>query len=235
VAFSIGPSWGGEVRIGNDEIGLPFWSSGKMAFLAAYKRIKFGFELPFHPGRNTSELVPPFTLRGRKLNGTRGILGEFDFGSVGGLLSITRLTSHDTHALTDPSGFYYITGMLQLYYSFGISLNPTDLVRLKLGLGVHRINKARLEFTPAETIIPRPHTDFVSPYLKFEYLNKGINDRFVASVQFYDLVLLLGGSVEIVPGVVSLEAKYAWQVAPNLREWQNPGFFIVSPRVQFAF
>jgi hypothetical protein len=100
---------------------------------------------------------------------------------------------------------------------------------------VHRINKARLEFTPAETIIPRPHTDFVSPYLKFEYLNKGINDRFVASVQFYDLVLLLGGSVEIVPGVVSLEAKYAWQVAPNLREWQNPGFFIVSPRVQFAF
>ena len=58
-SFRVGPVWGGEVRMGNDELGLPFWESGKTSFLAMYKQVKVGFELPTSIGRNNSEFIFP--------------------------------------------------------------------------------------------------------------------------------------------------------------------------------
>jgi hypothetical protein len=238
-----GPTWGGEVRIGNDEIGFPFWSSGKMAFMAVYDNtVKFGFELPFQPGRSTSELFPPFIIRGRLLNGTRGIVGECDFGAVGGSVSITRFTDSDADALTDRGDFFYLTGIVNAYYSFGVALDPSNLVRVKVGGGIHRINEASLQRTPVDggtryedQIVRGPQTLFASPFVRFEYVNKEITEHFKASLQFYDLTLLIGGTVEVLPNVLYVDAKYAWPIGPDLKKWQNPDFFIISPRIRVSF
>jgi hypothetical protein len=241
--FKIGPSWGGEVRIGSDEIGFPFWSSGKTLYLVTYKRIKFGFELPFRPGLHTTETFPPFTIQSRKLNGTRGIVGEFDFGPVGGMVSFSRLTDLDTRDLTDPDDFAYVTSILQGYYSFGISLTPTNLIRVKIGVGSHRVGKSRLVRTPLdsahtkfeESVISERQSNFASPYIKIEYLSKDVNQRFGGSLQYYDYGLLTTAWLEIIPNYVSLEMKYAWPLLRDPNKWENSSFLIISPRLRLSF
>jgi hypothetical protein len=243
LAFKIGPTWGGEVKIGNDEIGFPFWSSGKMALMATYKRVKFGFELPFEPGRFQSELFPPFTLKGRKLNGSRGVVGELDLGVFGGGFSVSRITLDDRSALTDPKDFAYVSGILQAYYSFGISLDPTNLVRVKVGAGVHRVNEASIRKVPLdssntrfdEIVAQGAQSHFVSPYLKLEYLNKDATDRYSGSFQYYDMTLVVTAAMDIIRNVLSVELKYAWPISPDLKKWQNPSFIIVSPRLRISY
>jgi hypothetical protein len=254
--FKAGPTWGGEIRIGNDEIGFPFWSSGKTAFMVTYgNNVKLGFELPFTPGRNSSEFFPPFIIRGRKLNGTRGIVGEVDFGVIGAFMSVGRLTDSDLGALalgvglqstdsTDlPASFTYISGIIQAYYSFGVAFDPTNLIRVKLGVGVHRINRAFLADPQLSTTGTEPgrlidHGDahvVASPYLKLEYVNKEITERFKASLQFYNLTLVTTGTVELYPDILTIEAKYVWPLNPKIEQWQNPEFFIVSPHLRITF
>ena len=243
LAFKIGPTWGGEVKIGNDEIGFPFWSSGKMAIMATYKRVKFGFEIPFQPGRSTSELFPPFTLKSRKLSGSRGVVGEADLGVFGGSFSVTRVTMDDRSSLTDPKDFAYVSGILQGYYSFGISLDPINLVRVKVGAGVHRVNEGHIERVPldstntrfGEMIAQGPQSHFAGPYLKIEYLNKDVTDKFSASFQYYDMTLVVTAAMDIIRNVLSVELKYAWPISPDLKKWQNPDFIIVSPRLRISY
>ena len=241
--FKVGPTWGGEVKLGNDELGFPFWSSGKTAYMATYKRVKFGFEYPFHPGRFSSQVFPPFTIRGRMLNGTRGLVGEFDFGAVGGSFSVTRLTEGDFGSLTDPNYFAYISTFAQAYYSFGISLNPTNLVRVKVGMGFHRIREAQLVQTPldpsgtqfTQSLSLIRQNQYGSPYLKFEYLNRDIPERFGASLQYYDYIILTTAWLEVVPNILRLELKYSWTILRDLRRWENTDFVMISPRIRFSF
>lgn len=240
--FKIGPSWGGEVRIGSDEIGFPFWSSGKTLYFVTYKRIKFGFELPFRPGLHTTETFPPFTIQSRKLNGTRGIVGEFDFGPVGGMVSFTRLTDLDTRDLTNPDDFAYVTSIVQGYYSFGISLTPTNLIRVKVGVGSQRVGKSRLVRTPLDSahtkfegsVISEHQSNFASPYIKIEYLSKDVSQRFGGSLQYYDYGLLATAWLEIIPNYLSLEMKYAWPLLRDPKKWENGSFLIISPRLRLS-
>jgi hypothetical protein len=240
--FKIGPSWGGEVRVGSDEIGFPFWASGKTSYLLTYNRIKFGFELPFRPGLHTTETFPPFTIRSRRLNGTRGIVGEFDLGPVGGIASFTRLTDLDTRDLTNSNDFAYITTIVQAYYSFGISLTPTNLIRVKVGLGFHRVTEAQLVRTPLdsahtqfeESVVTRRPTNYPSPYIKIEYLNKDESQRFGGSLQYYDFGLLTTAWLEIIPKYLSIEMKYAWPLLRDPKKWENSSFLIISPRLRFS-
>jgi len=236
--FKAGPKWGGEIRFGNDELGYPFWSSGNISFLASYERIKFGFGIPFTGGRNASEFFPPFVIRGRQLNGTRGLVAEADFGPVGGKVSMTRLSEKDLDGLTDPTLFYYLTGITQAWYSFGVAITPTTLVRARVGGGVHRVNEATLGVNPmtSATVIGRgPNQNVFSPYVKLEFLNQHSSDEYGLSIQFYELTFLFTGSLEIIPNILSLEAKYCWPISPDRPPWQTPEFLIVSPHVRYSF
>jgi len=233
-----GPTWGGEIRIGGDELGYPFWSAGKVAFLVSSDRVKFGFEIPLAAGLHAPELFPPFVIRKRQLDGTRGFVAEADFGPVGGKVSFTRLSDSDLDNLTDPRLFYYVTGVAQAYYSFGVALNPTNIVRVKVGGGVHRVNQASVTGQTGGsggTIVTGLSSEFLTPYLKFEFLNRDQSDKFGLSVQFYELTFLFTGNLEIVPNILSLEAKYTWPIAPDRPPWQSPEFFIVSPHIRLSF
>jgi hypothetical protein len=239
IAFRSGPDWGGEVRLGTDEICFPFWSSGQTSFLATYDNVKFGIALPFIWGRNSSDLFPPFLLRGRTLNGTRGVVGEFDFGPIGGYLSATQLTKNDQSHLTDPNDFYYVTGIGQLFYSFAVNLDLNNLVRIKVGFGIHRVSNARIVTTPLtpggtdfhESLDIKGVQNLASPLLKFDFINRSVTDKFTASLTYYNLTLMLTGSMELVPGVLSLEAKYAVPIASTLDPWVSPDLFVFSPRL----
>ena len=243
VAFRSGPDWGGEVRLGTDEICFPFWSSGQTSFLATYKNVKFGVALPFIWGKNSFDVFPPFNLRGRTLNGTRGVVGDFDFGSIGGYLSATRLTKDDQSNLTDPNSFYYVTAIVQLYYSFAVNLDLTNLVRVKVGAGFQKVNHARIVRTPLtpggtdfqQSLDGLGSSNLGSPILKFEYINRNVTDRFTASMMFYDLTLLFVGSMELIPGTLSLEAKYAVTISPNPDPWISPDLFVITPRLMIRW
>ena len=239
IAFRSGPDWGGEVRLGTDEICFPFWSSGQTSFLATYKNVKFGIALPFIWGRKSFDVFPPFDFRGRTLNGTRGVVGDFDFGSIGGYLSATRLTQDDQSNLTDPNNFYYVTAIVQLYYSFAVNLDLTNLIRVKVGAGFQRVNHASIVRTPLtsggtnfqESVDNMGVTNLGSPILKFEYINRNVTDKFTASLMFYDMTLLITGSMELVPGILSLEAKYAVTIRPNPDPWESTDLFVFTPRL----
>jgi hypothetical protein len=182
-------------------------------------------------------VFPPFILRGRTLNGTRGVVGEFDFGSIGGYLSSTRLTKYDQVDLTDPNNFYYVVAIGQLYYSFAVNLDPTNLVRVKVGVGYQRVDHASIVRTPLtpggtdfqESVDVMGSNSVGSPILKFEYINRNVTDRFTASLMYYNLTLLLTGRMELVPGVLSLEAKYAVQILSSRDPWTSPDLFVFTP------
>ena len=237
IRFRVGELWGGEYKIGNEEINFPFWTSGKMAFLATYKGIKLGFELPFTGGQGPSDAFPPFILRPRKLNGTRGLAGEFDFGPFGGKLSFTRLTSDDLDALTDPNNFYYITNYAQAWFSFGVGLTPSNFVRAKVGGGTHRVNQAMLGTAPdgSTDVVPLSTQDFFSPYLKFEYLNEDIAEHFRVSVQYYDVTLVSTAYLEVVENLVGIELMYVWPLSADRPAWQNPEFLMITPHISVNF
>ena len=237
--FRIGPQWGGEVRLGVDEINNPLWANGTMEVLGTFNRLAFGFVLPFGAGKTNVNLFPPFLFRGRRLTGARGFMTEADLGAFGGLFSVTRFSSNDSAMATDPKQFDFVSGILNLYYSFGVALDPTNLLRAKVGLGVHRITDAALipvdGSSGTEYVGLGNMTTIVSPYLKVEYLNRDVSDHYLASIQWYNLTVMLTGNMEIIPNLLSLEVKYVWPIAGDLKRWSYPEFFVISPTLHIAF
>jgi len=242
-AFKVAPDWGGEFRLGNDEIGFPFWSSGNMSILATYQPVKFGFQLPFTGGTSASNSVPGLKIQPRTLNGTRGLVGEADFGSFGAFISVSQLDADNLSGITNKNDFAYITGIVQLYYSFGVALDQTNFLRFRGGVGMHRVKEAQLVEVPVDPtgtqfetqIVGLGSTDVKSPYVKFEYVNRESSERWAASVQFYDLTLMFRGLMEIVPDYVSIEVKYVFALGQELPSWRPKDFFMISPRVRFWF
>ena len=131
LAVRVGPTWGGEIRLGIDEINTPFWANGTAAILATYRRARFGIVLPLSGGRHNLEFFDPFLFRARRLTGARGFLGEIDLGSFGGLLSITRFSVNDLSTALNSNSFAFVAGIVNVYYSFGVGLNSTNFVRAK--------------------------------------------------------------------------------------------------------
>ena len=242
LSFRVGPVWGGEIRMGNDELGLPFWTSGKTSFLAMYKQVKVGFELPTPMGKNSSDKFL-FPVRNRLLSGTRGVTGEFDFGYLGGYISATRFTSNDLSTVTDPSKFYYITAELLGYSSFGFSITPTSWARLKVGVGFHQVREGSLtpagvDSTGAPTggqLLEMNSTDFSSPYIRFEYLHQDHDEAYGGGIQYYNASILSSAWLQIVPRILRVELKFSKPILRTLRDWENPDFIIISPRLFLSF
>jgi hypothetical protein len=79
------------------------------------------------------------------------------------------------------------------------------------------------------------HKNVISPYLKIEYLYHETSDALRASLQYYNLTLMLAGAVEIVPGILGIEAKYVWPLGGKLETWEYPEFFLLSPTLHINF
>jgi hypothetical protein len=237
IQFRAGQHWGGEFKLGNEEINFPFWTSGRMAFMASYDGVKLGFVLPFEGGLHESDAFPPFVIRSRRLTGARGIVGSADFGLFGGTFSVARLTKNDVSAVPDPAAFYHISTFAQAYFSFGVGLTHTTSVRVKVGGGLHQVKESTLGMTPdgGNQINEVATNDFYSPYLKFEFLSETAGRDVRVSVQFYDISLMNSLYLEVVDNLLGLELMYMWPLAADRPEWQNPEFLILTPHIYVSF
>jgi len=56
-----------------------------------------------------------------------------------------------------------------------------------------------------------------------------------AGVQFFDLTIAFFGSIEIIPNILSIEASYYWPISPSTRPYENPDFFLVTPKLRIGF
>lgn len=236
----VGEFWGGEVRLGNDELNLPFWSSGTYVVLATYKRLKIGVSLPFSGGRATSELISPLILWGRRLSGGRGITSEFDLGVVGGHILISRFSINDRDMFLDQDHTSFISGSMLLYYSFGVALGPATAARAKVGGGLMRIEDGSIVQGRPDLNLEPLYTggdsrDYLSPYLKFELHHTGVSERYGASLQFYNMTVMFTASLEILRDFLQIEARYVWPLSSGILAWQIPNQFIVSPKFHFVF
>ncbi len=237
LSVQAGDHWGGEVRLGFDEANLPFWTSGTAQLLATYDRAKFGVLVPVYGGRYGSGLFPPFTIRPRHLNGAPGVAASMDFGAVGASLAFLNMNGDYLTSLTDTARFSYLSGFVILYSSFGVELDRSSYARAKLGAGVRRILQAAVVpgIPPApDNLRPLGQQTAVSPYVTLEYLRNTESGFIRAGVQFFDLTVNFFGSLEIIPNVLSIEARYLWPVAPSLREWENPDYLLVSPKLRIG-
>lgn len=234
--FRIGPNWGAAIKIGNDEIGLPFWTSGDLAFFATYKQLKVGFQLPVGLGRTSGDQFPLFPIRNRLLTGTRGIVAEADFGPAGGHFFSSRLTSADAPTIPDIKDYFYITGELVAYYSFGFSLNNQNFIRAKVGGGMDQVSEGTANPpVPGGALVQLQTTTFGNLYMSIDYLHDVPSERFGAGIQFYDYSILTTAWLDIIPRSLRIELKYAKIISRTERPWETPDFVIVSPKYLFAF
>jgi hypothetical protein len=186
-------------------------------------------------GLNAGDKFPLFPVRSRGLNGTSGIVGEFDAGSLGGMFSSTRLTGSDVSslALFDSSKFYYISEIALGYFSFGFSLNPENFIRVKMGGGYDQVQFAQL--APSSAVHNLGQVNYNSYYMNVQYLHDVPDEEFGASLQFYDFSVMGTAWIDILPNKLSIKLKYSRIVSRPLRPWETQDFIIISPEYRWSF
>jgi hypothetical protein len=153
-------SFGLQVRVGNDEVGLPFWSSGTgQAFLILRNKIfeqsvfKFGLAFPFGVGEtSTSTLFPA-----RKLAGGFGFVAEGTIPSfnipaglnlpIGFSVQYVAPFKKNSSVVNVANGatIYYPAFIGTIYFPFVVDLSPrrhTSFVQLQVGFGWEDVEEA---------------------------------------------------------------------------------------------
>lgn len=234
-----GNDWGAEVKLGNDELGYPMWTSGNLAVMALYKRIKIGVQLPFAGGTATTSFLGT-NVQPRKLNGSYGVVGEFDFAFVGGSFTLGNRRKDIDGTFADPNNIYSIRTSAQMWYSYTLSINEkANLMRVKFGAGMHALAHDILlpmrEGKPAEITSREVMRYFWSPYLKVEFMNHQFSNRFGASLQYYKEWGLATAWLEIIPNTLRVEAKAAMPLLRSHQVWEPTHFvaFAIPYTVSF--
>lgn len=238
VNVTVGNRWGGEVRIGDDDFGYMFWSSGNVAFLVGYKRVKIGVHVPFPGGRTPGTVLESFWTP-RRMDGTYGLTGDFDFVNVGGsfIFGLRRTDIHGTFA--NPDSITTIRNMAQVWYSNVISDNAnTSLLRYKVGIGFHQLGHDAVYTWPGTTNVTvettEPPSSYVSPYIKLEYMNQQSAERFGASVQYYNRWILGSAWLEVIPNYMRLEVRVGAPVFHKPEYWEPTHFLTLNIPIAFS-
>jgi hypothetical protein len=238
-SLRFGSDWGAEVKLGNDELGYPMWTSGNIAFLALYKRIKLGVQLPFAGGTANS---PFFGVRvkPRRLDGSYGVAGEFDFAFVGGAFTLGGRRTDVDGTFADPTSIYSIRTSAQIWYSYTLDINnKANLMRVKFGAGMHSISRDALVSvtgTSSSEIVPIDFTRyFWSPYIKIEFMNQQFTNRFGASVQYYKEWGLATAWLEIISNTLRLEVKGAMPLLRSRQAWEPSNIVAVTIPYTISF
>ena len=229
---------GAEVRIGDDDFGYPFWSSGNVSFLVIYGRAKIGAHVPFAGGRTPGGILQNIWTP-RRIDGTYGVTGDFDFVSLGGSFIFGLRRTDIDGTFVNPDSIVSIRNMAQIWYSDVLSnRDNTNLLRYKIGIGFHQIgHDAIMNIRPgAVTTVEttEPPTSYVSPYIKLEYLNQQSSERFGASLQYYNEWILGGAWLEIVPNFMRLELKAGAPVFRKAEYWEATHFLTLTIPITFS-
>ncbi len=238
VRIRFGNMWGMEVKLGNDELGLPFWTSGNLAVFALYNQIKVGGQIPFKWGTQSSSVLSS-VWKPRSLNGTYGVTGEFDWAYAGGsfLVGFPRTDTDGTFA--DTNNIYTIKAAGQVWYSFTVNTNNSaNLYRFKTGLGIELIGLSTFnKGTPGisqDEIEPVGNRLLWSPYFKVDYMNQQFARRFGISGQYFRDIALVNLWLEIIPEQLRVEVKFSSILTRERDPWEPPYFFTLSIPYTFS-
>ncbi len=231
--------WGTEIKVGYDEIGFPFWSSGSARMFLTIDHLKLGVLVPINTGLSQPDLLGPVTLLSRKLNGAPGFAVEF-FQPLSSNKKIElRFTSGSMAKLepddqiTDTSDAYFIHTVGQIDYAQDFSFGGGNyLFTAKIGMGFHRIGRAALQADKTFNTIEK--NDYGSPYIKLDYVRHGIQ-MYGFEVQYYSSIVSLTAWTELVKNFVYIDVKYSTPLFRSPQSWEQPYFFMLSPRFRFAF
>lgn len=237
-SMNFGNTWGAEIRIGDDDFGYPFWSSGNLGFLVIYKRAKIGAHIPFVGGRTPGSGLENFWTP-RRIDGTYGLTGEFDFVNFGGSFIFGLRRTDVDGSYVNPDTIITIRNMAQVWYSNVISDNANGhMLRYKIGAGFHQLGHDQVYKWPGTTRVTvettEPPTSYVSPYIKLEYVNQQSPERFGASLQYYSEWILGSAWLEIIPNCMRLELKAGAPVFRTHEYWESTHFLTLSIPITFS-
>jgi hypothetical protein len=255
VSLRFGNEWGIVGRIGDDELGYPFWSTGNARILASYKSLKIGAWLPMHGGLETGSAATPgsqvVTSTTRLLNGSDGLAGEFEFewetirinsesfpyAAFGGTFAFGGLSGRREEYMTrNLDSLYYIASIIQGYYAFDFLFDTKrQNLNVHVGASYHKVNLGKAVVVDGKYSIFKggePQT-FFDPVIRVEYRNYRF-DRFRVTAQFTRLLMFTGWA-EIVPPFLYGEIKYSAVVFRNPRPWEHSSYLYGTIGFKFDF
>jgi hypothetical protein len=228
---------GVEVQMGQEEIGYHFWSTGSVQVAGMFDDFKVGILAPLALGKSGPELTQPLTIRPRKLTGTKGVALEYDPAvfngrlmarfSVGGLTGVTN-----PELLAGEGPVYTVHSVAQLTYARQVKFEGSGQLTLRGGIGFHQVWTG--EVASGGTIATTDKENFVSPILDLEYIHHG-ERQYGIGVQYYSAILFARMWVEIIRDFVFVDLKYYTPAFRAAKPWEQPYFFMISPRVQVVY
>lgn len=251
-SLRFGNEWGIEGRIGNDELGYPFWSSGNTWIMGRYKSIKLGAWVPINGGIDRPQggtLVRTSTTR--LLNGSDGIVGEFEFewepiriasesfpyAAIGGRFGFGGLSGRREEYLTSNlDSLYFISAVVQGYYAFDFLFDEKrQNLNVHLGATYHRVNLGKAVVVGGKYSIFKAGEPeaFIDPYIRIEYRNYRY-DRFRVTAQYSRLLMFIGWA-EVVPPFIYAEVKFSTVVFRKPRAWEHQNYIYGTVGVKFDF
>lgn len=229
----IGEDWGVVGRVGDDEIGYPFWSSGQAWLMLSYRSIiKLGARLPVHGGLSDFDLG----LRERLINGSTGVGGEFEFawdflqpawsnfsyGAIGGLFSTGSLGQRRPEYLTpDFSRLYSIPAVAQAYYAFDYLFDSArQNIAVRVGVSHYQVSVSK---TSGLDIVKAGNSEKIwGPMIRIDYLNQRFK-WFKLGAQYSNLLMLTAWT-ELLPRYIYAELKYSAVVGRDPKLWEHKNY-----------
>jgi len=230
--------WGGEVRVGLDDIGYPFWSGGEAEMLAIIDQLKLGVVLPLNVGLGDNNIAGPVNILGRRLNGGTGFAIEYHMkigeGNVSMHFVTETLNKKDSiDSFTNDNNVYFVHAMAQVLYSRRIFvIDNENFLTMKVGFGYHQIDRGMVQ--PNLSVTTTDRFDYYSPVFRIDYLRQGMR-TYGITAQIYSENLYLAAWIELLQNFFYVDVKYNLPVVRQPLPWEQPNFFMISPRIRFAF
>lgn len=227
-----------EAKLGHEEIGYHFWSTGDFRVMAILDQLKVGVMIPFRYGNNQASTVGPLTIRPRRLSGSRGVAAEYchpwDQHSLSARFSVGEITEIGTPELyVDLNRSYYLHTVGQLFYSRELAFGGTKhLFTLSGGLGFHQIALAETELSGKVTASEK--NNFLSPLAKIDYIHQG-STLYGIGLQYYSGIFHFKGWLEVIKNFIFLDLQYYSPVLRETKPWEQSYFFMISPRIQVMY
>ena len=230
--------WGAMVKIGNDDLGFPFWSSGSMEMFLTLDRLAIGATLPINSGLTGADVIGPISVQSRKLNGAPGFALQYSQPIGAGVFNIhfqsSNLNGTDSSSrFTDPSHFYYVRSMIQGYFQQRVAVvNNEHFFTVGLGMGYHQIGLGAVDSN--YTLSTTDKLNYISPLLRIQYERNG-SKTYGVGIQVYASNMTVNAWLEFIKDFIYADIKYSTPVIRGAKPWENPYFVMFSPRIKLAF
>ncbi len=229
--------FGLEARLGHEEIGYHFWSTGDFHVNALIDQLKIGVIVPFTYGNGLTQLRQPLSVLPRKLTGVTGVTAEYEL-PMGADLASAKVSVGEPVAdkiateAADPSNAYVLHTSIQETFSHQEAFGGEEhLFTFTGGLGFHQVTNVAVV---KGDLVSLGKENFFSPVLRVEYVHQG-GRLYGLGLQYYSSIMYATCWVEFIKNFLFLDLKYYSPVFRHERPWEQTYFFMVSPRLQIVY